>query len=257
MSDETIPAKKRAPRRRKPKAVATAQGDASNPMSQVAAIDPVPVAPESAPVKSRAPKAKGTARKTRRRDEPAAEAEIAETEVPVTEDAAGDELGQARESARAPAPSPPPAPVPPPAPASGQSAPAQRVLMRVPLEVRWRDLDAFNHVNNSKYLSYLEEARLQWMLTLPGQGLDERVAPVVAAAQLNYRRPIEWPAQVTVELFVERLGNTSVTVGHRILGERGGTSPILFCDGHVVMVWIDRTSGSAAPLPTAVRNACT
>lgn len=129
--------------------------------------------------------------------------------------------------------------------------------MRVPLAVRWRDLDAFNHVNNSKYLSYLEEARLQWMLTLPGQGLDERVAPVVAAAQLHYRRPIEWPAQVTVELFVERLGNTSVAVGHRILGERKGAAPILFCDGHVVMVWIDRTSGSAAPLPTAVRNACT
>lgn len=163
----------------------------------------------------------------------------------------------ARRKRRAEAPTPPvgpsvqasiatPEPAAPPAPVS---------LIRVPLAVRWRDLDAFNHVNNSKYLSFLEEARLQWMMTLPGMGLDDHVAPVVAAAQLNYRRPIEWPAQVVIELFVERLGTSSVTVGHRILAAGDG-APVLYCDGHVVMVWIDRGTGSAAPLPAAVRGAC-
>jgi YbgC/YbaW family acyl-CoA thioester hydrolase len=138
--------------------------------------------------------------------------------------------------------------------AGGGETPAPSPLIRVPMPVRWRDLDAFNHVNNSKYLSYLEEARLSWMVTLPGQGMDDQVAPVVAAAQLNYRRPIGWPAQVVVELFVERLGNTSLSVGHRIVdAEDAG---VLYCDGHVVMVWIDRDSGAAAPLPTAVREAC-
>jgi YbgC/YbaW family acyl-CoA thioester hydrolase len=129
-----------------------------------------------------------------------------------------------------------------------------RVLIRVPLSVRWRDLDAFNHVNNSKFLSYLEEARLQWMLGMPGQGLDDHVAPVVAAANLNYRRPIEWPNELMVELFVERLGNTSVTIGHRIIARDDAS--VLFCDGNVVMVWIDRGTGAAAPLPAEVRAAC-
>jgi acyl-CoA thioester hydrolase len=128
-------------------------------------------------------------------------------------------------------------------------------LLRTPLSVRWRDLDAFNHVNNSKYLSYLEEARLRWMMGTPGQGLEENIAPVVAAAHLNYRRPIEWPAEVAIELFVERLGTTSLTVGHRILAaDNDGT---LYCDGNVVMVWIDRATGRAAVLPDAVREACT
>lgn len=136
-------------------------------------------------------------------------------------------------------------------PAAG---PTPRVLIKVPLEVRWRDLDAFNHVNNSKYLSYLEEARLQWMLTMPGQGLDDHVAPVVAAANLNYRRPIEWPNKVMVELFVERLGNTSVSIGHRIVARDDAS--VLYCDGNVVMVWIDRGTGTAAPLPAEVRAAC-
>jgi acyl-CoA thioester hydrolase len=126
-------------------------------------------------------------------------------------------------------------------------------LVRVPLSVRWRDLDAFNHVNNSQYLSYLEEARLHWMVALPGRWMDERVAPVVAAAHLNYRRPIEWPADIVVELFVERLGTTSVTIGHRI-GSADGDA--LYCDGNVVMVWIDKPRGQSSPLPDAVRAAC-
>ncbi len=127
-------------------------------------------------------------------------------------------------------------------------------LIRVPLSVRWRDLDAFNHVNNSKFLSYLEEARLRWMMSLPGEWIDENVAPVVAAATINYRRPIAWPNEIVVELFVERLGNTSLTIGHRILDASNDTT--LYADGHVVMVWIDRQRGQAATLPDAVRKAC-
>ncbi|WP_462115125.1 acyl-CoA thioesterase [Lysobacter xanthus] len=127
-------------------------------------------------------------------------------------------------------------------------------LIRVPLSVRWRDLDAFNHVNNSKYLSYLEEARLRWMLSVPGMGMDDNVAPVVAASNLNYRRPIEWPGDVVVELFVERLGGSSLTIGHRIVNATDGN--VLYCDGQVVMVWIDRNSGRSAPLPESVRSAC-
>lgn len=138
------------------------------------------------------------------------------------------------------------------APAPSVETPAR--LIRVAMPVRWRDLDAFNHVNNSKYLSYLEEARLQWMLTIPGQGMDEHVAPVVAAAHLNYRRPIEWPNEVAIELFVERLGTTSVSIGHRIVA--AGDADVTYCDGNVVLVWIDRDSGRAAPLPDAVRDSC-
>ncbi len=134
------------------------------------------------------------------------------------------------------------------------SSAAPQDLIRAPMPVRWRDLDAFNHVNNSKYLSYLEEARLHWMIGLPGKGMDDHVAPVVAAAQLNYRRPIAWPAQVVVELFVERLGTTSLSAGHRIIDAENPN--VLYCDGHVVMVWIDRDSGAAAALPVAVREAC-
>ena len=140
------------------------------------------------------------------------------------------------------------------APTPSSQLTADIPLISVPMMVRWRDLDAFNHVNNSKFLSYLEEARLQWLMTLPGEWIDENIAPVVAAAHINYLRPIEWPNEIAIELFVERLGNTSLTIGHRILGATDSNA--LYADGNVVMVWIDKQGGKAAALPEVVRAAC-
>jgi len=133
-------------------------------------------------------------------------------------------------------------------------ASARTPLFRLPIAVRWRDLDAFDHVNNSTFLTYLEEARIQWFASLEREWVTETMAPLLAAVQLNYRMPIGYPADVVVELFADRVGNTSVTIGHRIASEDGRT---LYADGHVVMVWIDRASGRPIPLPAAVREMAT
>ena len=45
----------------------------------------------------------------------------------------------------------------------------RRLLSRCTISVRWRDLDTYNHVNNSVFLSYLEEARLVWLRGLQGE----------------------------------------------------------------------------------------
>ncbi|MFT4179332.1 MAG: thioesterase family protein [Thermomonas sp.] len=122
---------------------------------------------------------------------------------------------------------------------------------RMPIQLRWSDLDAFNHVNNARYLTFLEQARIEWFETIGEPWVTEESAPVVASATLNFKRPIEYPANVSVELFTERLGNTSVTIGHRIVADDG----TLHCDGNVVAVWVDRRNGKPTPLPAAVRRA--
>ena len=126
------------------------------------------------------------------------------------------------------------------------------VLFRMPVALRWRDLDAFNHVNNSNFLTYLEEARIRWFASWDGEWVNDTMAPLMAAVQLNYRMPIPYPSDVVVELFTDRLGTSSATIGHRIVSEDGAT---LYCDGHVVVVWIDRASGRPIALPASVRAA--
>ena len=92
-----------------------------------------------------------------------------------------------------------------------------KLLYRIELKVRWRDLDAFNHVNNQSYLGYIEEARVRWFKSLSEDWANETSAPILAAISVNYRKPTGWPESLAVELFCERLGNKSITVGHRIL----------------------------------------
>lgn len=127
------------------------------------------------------------------------------------------------------------------------------VVYRVDLEVRWRDLDAFNHANNASYLGYIEEARVRWFKSLSEDWAGESSAPIMAAVQVNYRRPVNWPETVRVELFAERIGGKSLTLGHRITS--AGDDGVLYCDGHTVLVWVDR-SGQTIVLPEKVRAAC-
>jgi acyl-CoA thioester hydrolase len=121
------------------------------------------------------------------------------------------------------------------------------------ISVRWRDLDAFNHVNNSSYFTFLEEARLQWLQSLKGPWMTDHAVPVMAASQVNYRLPIGWPAQLEVELHCVRAGNSSMTIGHRIVD--AGDRNKLYCDGHVVMVWMDPATGKSVPLPPPLKDA--
>ena len=129
----------------------------------------------------------------------------------------------------------------------------RKLLAKIPISVRWRDMDSMGHVNNAKYISYLEEARVRWMLTVPGISMTDRIAPVVAANNINYKRPLTWPNDVVVELYVGRIGSSSVTIGHRIVSAEDDS--LLYSDGNVVVVWMDTQTGHSAPLPEAVRNA--
>jgi acyl-CoA thioester hydrolase len=124
-------------------------------------------------------------------------------------------------------------------------------MFRTPVSLRWSDLDAFNHVNNARYLTFLEQARIEWFQTLDKPWMDDASAPVVASATLNFKRPIAYPAQIAVELFVDKLGTSSVVIGHRIVADDGS----VHCDGQVVAVWVDRHTGKPVPLPATVRDA--
>jgi len=138
--------------------------------------------------------------------------------------------------------------------AAAQQDTALAPLFVATIEVRWRDLDAFNHVNNSSYLTYLEESRLQWLQQVC-DWFSAESTPVLAASELNYRLPIEWPARLHVQLRCERLGNSSMTMAHRIVDANDANR--LYSDGRVVMVWLNPATGKPVPLPPTIREAAT
>lgn len=129
-----------------------------------------------------------------------------------------------------------------------------KTVFEIPMDVRWGDMDAFNHVNNASYLRYIEEARVAWFRALvPNAWADVDCAPILAAATVNYRRPIGWPERLRITLHAEKLGTKSLTLGHRI--ESATQDGVLYADGHTVMVWVDK-GGTSIALPPFIRAAC-
>ena len=79
--------------------------------------------------------------------------------------------------------------------------------------VRWDDIDAFGHVNNAKYLTYIQEARFLW---------SPIIEMVVARAEVDFIEPIyEGGRFYDINLWVEAIGNSSFTMGYEVVGDNG------------------------------------
>jgi acyl-CoA thioester hydrolase len=132
------------------------------------------------------------------------------------------------------------------------------LLLRMPIALRWRDLDAFNHVNNATFMTYLEEARIRWFASLDGDWVTDASAPLLASVRMDYRMPIAYPADIAVELRALRVGNSSLTLAHRIVARdaaRAEGGDVVHAEGETVLVWINRASGRPTPLPEVIRRA--
>ncbi len=87
-----------------------------------------------------------------------------------------------------------------------------------PIQVRWRDIDAKNHVNNATIVTYLETARTELWRQRFGGGID--IPFVVARVDVEYHRQITIDDDVRIGLWVEDLKGASYVFAYRI--EVGG-----------------------------------
>ena len=120
------------------------------------------------------------------------------------------------------------------------------------IEIRWRDLDAYAHVNQAVYLTYLEEVLDAWDGDV--LGLEEgRVWDYVAArVELDYRNELRLSDRsVLGRCKLVRVGNSSVTVGVELRAADGR----LAAEGAIVIVARDPESGRPRPLLEGERAA--
>lgn len=120
------------------------------------------------------------------------------------------------------------------------------------IAVRWGDLDAFNHVNNTLFLRYLEEARIEFFDGLGDDWNTDEHGPVVVNVNCNFRREIRYPATVRVRLEAE------VASEKRLLMKHTMTDPddpeTLYADAEITAVWIEKSTGQSIPVPQGVRD---
>ena len=119
------------------------------------------------------------------------------------------------------------------------------------IEIRWRDMDAFRHVNNAVYATYLEECRDEWAERVLGEVADIWDF-VLARVAIDFRRELTQDDDaVLVRCTLERIGSSSLTVHEEILTLDGTLS----AQGESVLVARDRETGGSRPLTAAERTA--
>lgn len=124
------------------------------------------------------------------------------------------------------------------------------------MEVRYGDLDPQGHLNNAKYLTYIEQARIAYMqhlgLWTGGSFLD--IGIILAEARLTFKAPIHWGQPIRVGVRIDRLGNKSFDVFYTIEDAQSNNQ---HANGMTVQVAYDYHTGKTVPIPDDWREIIT
>ena len=119
------------------------------------------------------------------------------------------------------------------------------------IEIRWRDVDAFRHVNNAVYATYLEECRDEWAERALA-GTSDLWDFVLARVAIDFRHElVQGDDVVVVSSTLARIGTSSITLREEIRK----LDVTLSAEAESVLVARDRVTGRSRPLTDAEREA--
>jgi acyl-CoA thioester hydrolase len=120
---------------------------------------------------------------------------------------------------------------------------------------RFADPDAMGHVNNAKYLTYCEIARIRYWTDITGEpislGTEGAESLILAEARITYRAPAFHGEIVTVETRATRIGRSSFTLEHRLLACVKGETPRLVAISESILVRYDYATARSVALSEA------
>ncbi|WP_298866953.1 acyl-CoA thioesterase [Microbacterium sp.] len=149
--------------------------------------------------------------------------------------------------------------------------PRERVLddgrLHVPIQLRWGDLDAFNHVNNTSMLKLLEEARVRaFWKPGPGEvapptaildsGLAHGLLTLIARQEIEYLAPVPYQRHpLDIQMWFGKLGGSSLEVCYEVRADAAAEQQTLYARATTVMVLVDAASGRPVRLAPEMRAA--
>lgn len=132
--------------------------------------------------------------------------------------------------------------------------PSGTLLHNMRFPIRWGELDVLGHVNNAQYLRYFEESRTAWCESIGRPLRNTGEGMILLKASVTYKKPVGYPAAVSVELRAGRIGNTSFDLINMlsIEGESG-----VAASGEFVIVWFDYVNNKPKSVPAEIRELLT
>ena len=123
------------------------------------------------------------------------------------------------------------------------------------IEIRYDDLDTIGHVNNKSYLSYLEEARLDFHKQIFSWKKELDFSSVVARIEINYKKPLFYGDKLTIYTKLLNLGNKSFELESVFIKKEKNTGTLVpTADARVVLVAVNNNNGKPVEIPANERN---
>jgi len=128
--------------------------------------------------------------------------------------------------------------------------PARKLVHVERIAIRWGDMDAMGHVNNTVYFRYMEQARISWFDALvPQEEAWKSTGIVIANASCNFKRAITYPGTVEIKVYTDPPGGSSVGTHYEMLIDGA-----LYADGAATVVFIDMQKQKPIRIPQAIRE---
>jgi len=121
------------------------------------------------------------------------------------------------------------------------------------IALRWGDLDAMNHLNNTLYFRLMEEARICWFDENDLRAGPAGEGPILAHASCDFLIPMTYPCNAVVTQTVVRVGKSSMDLDI-VIGD-DADAPRVHAKGRNVLVWMDYRSGKSTPWPAHLLEA--
>lgn len=116
------------------------------------------------------------------------------------------------------------------------------------MPIRWGDMDAYGHVNNTVYFRYMEQARVEWIEEMQVPVRPGGEGPVIINAACTFLKPMNYPGMVEVRTYVGAIGRSSCqTYVDMLIDDE------VYAEGAAKVVWMDTQTGKSVPLPEHVR----
>ncbi len=132
-------------------------------------------------------------------------------------------------------------------------APLAAPVFTTVIPVRWGDMDADGHVNNTGFFRFMEETRMRWISGMGIPTVPPHPVIVLLNAGCHYFQPLGYPATLESSLHIGRVGRTSVQTHYTLRDVEAGAS---CAEGYATLVWYDPREKKAVPLPESLRQAC-
>jgi acyl-CoA thioester hydrolase len=120
------------------------------------------------------------------------------------------------------------------------------------MPIRWGDMDAMGHVNNTVYFRYFEQARIDWFAQIDTPADPARqFGPVIINAHCAFLKQLRYPGDIEVRTYVGAVGRSSYETIQEI--RRVDQPDVLAASGGAKVVWIDYAAEKSVALPEPLR----